>query len=239
MTTIKPLVDNLFKKMVAGLYPFRCLQCGRAGSWLCLDCYSKLPTVDYLSCPVCRRPAIDGFTHPGCQGRYTPDRLLAFFPYADPIRRGIKLFKYRRRATLAPFLASLMVEQLQEQGVSFGAGALLVPVPLYWYRQWLRGFNQSGLLAQSLGTLLGLEVVINALTKVKNTPSQTECTRKERGDNVRGSIEVNPLYRAKLFGKDLILVDDVFTTGSTLKEATRVLKKAGVRYVYLLTVARD
>lgn len=238
MTPQKPLVDNLLKTLLDFLYPISCLSCGLKGDWLCPECEETLPRLEAFACPVCLRPAIDGFTHPVCRSRYAPDRLVCFFPYQNPLKKGIWRLKYRRQKLLADFFAQLTVRNFLEFGVQLGSEAILMPIPLHWTRKWLRGYNQSELLADSLGKILGMAVWSKALVKKKNTKSQTQCTQKQREENVKGSLAVNPQFSSLVTGKDLILVDDVITTGSTLREACRVLKRAGARYVYLMAVVK-
>ncbi|MDP2874521.1 MAG: ComF family protein [bacterium] len=233
-----PLVDNLLKTLLDFLYPISCLSCGLKGDWLCPECEEKLPQLEAFACPVCLRPAIDGFTHPVCRSRNAPDRLICFFPYKNPLKKGIWRLKYGRRKLLADFFARLITKNFPEFGLQFGPEAVLIPVPLHWTKRWLRGFNQSELLAESLGKILGVGVWSKALVKKKNTKSQTQCTQKQREENVKGSLMVNPQFLPMVAGKDFILVDDVVTTGNTLREACRVLKKAGAKYVYLLAIVK-
>ncbi len=164
---------------------------------------------------------------------------MCFFRYQGAIKEGIRRLKYRRRSSLAPLLASLVCDRLSEWGINFDQESIIVPVPLHWYKQYLRGYNQAILLGQAFSEYLGLKLAEKAVIKAKNTQSQTKCTQQERSTNVHDSFVINPRYESILTGKHVIVIDDVLTTGSTLKEVTKVLKIAGVKGVSWLVIARS
>jgi len=217
------------------LFPTRCVSCGASGKLLCESCLARLKSLDKLYCVVCGKPAVGGFTHPGCATRYTPERVLSAFWYRGPAKKAIKTLKYKRVWTLAKLLSQLLVEDLEEKGVSFGVEAVIIPVPLAFWRRGKRGFNQAELLAKTLGERLNLSVKTNLLERAKETPSQTGLTRKERAKNVKGAFKV----QRELRREDLLLVDDILTTGETVRECARILKKAGAGQVWVLTFAKD
>lgn len=113
---------------------------------------------------------------------------------------------------------------------------LVVPIPLYWHKENIRGFNQASLFGEKLSLKFNLLFSDKILVRKKNVPSQTKLTQKEREENVKGIFSVSPNIHNSLF--NILLVDDVWTTGATLKEATRVLKEGGVKRVWGLTIAR-
>lgn len=227
--------DSWLNKLTEWIFPTRCVSCGASGKLLCESCLTKLKSLDKLYCVVCGEPAVGGFTHPGCATRYTPERVLSAFWYRGAAKDVVKALKYKRVWTLAKLLSQLLVEDLEEKGVSFGVEAVVTPVPLAFWRRGKRGFNQAELLAKALGERLGLSVRTDLLKRVKETPSQTGLTRKERARNVKRAFKV----RGELQGGDLLLIDDILTTGETVRECTRVLKKAGAGQVWVLTFAKD
>ena len=113
---------------------------------------------------------------------------------------------------------------------------LVVPIPLYWHKENIRGFNQASLFGEKLSLKFNLLFSDKILVRKKNVPSQTKLTQKEREENVKGIFSISPNIHNSLF--NILLVDDVWTTGATLKEATRVLKEGGVKRVWGLTIAR-
>jgi ComF family protein len=157
-------------------------------------------------------------------------------PYGGVLKELILLFKYGRASVLSQALAHYAEESLgMDEGLWEGLD-FLVPVPLHPKRRRERGFNQSQLLARDLARIKGLKVLEKRLVKVKNVPPQTSLESAGREGNVRGAYGVRRIKSIK--GKTLLLVDDVFTTGSTIRECSRVLMSAGARDVRALTLAQ-
>lgn len=236
-------MNILLKKLLTSatnfLIPKRCVVCYQEGDFFCDRCREKLIYLETPVCPVCTRAAIDGFAHPGCRREFTLDRVFVPFRYRGPLVAAIKKLKYKKVTALADFLVGLLLEVMAEQGVNVGRQALILPVPLHPLKEWERGFNQAALLAESLGKALGLKVVAEAVKRTRETVSQTRLKGKDREKNVRGAFVVDETKAAAVEGRDLILVDDVFTTGATLRECGRVLKRAGARFIYAFALAKD
>lgn len=232
----REVVDNLWREGINFFFPPRCPGCGKKGTWFCEDCLSHLTYTKNQICLVCGEPAISGFTHPGCETRYTPDRFLTPFIFRGPLRRALYGFKYRGRFALSKILGELVGEWLEYREVSFLPGAALVPIPLHWFKRLRRGFNQAELLAQVLERELNLPLDPSLLKRTRYTVSQTRLSEKERRKNIKGAF-ICP-HPEKVKGKNLVLVDDVCTTGATLREAARTLKHAGARTVWVITLAR-
>jgi ComF family protein len=148
----------------------------------------------------------------------------------------ILLYKYRGFEILGQYLGDFVGQTLgAEQDIWSGVDAL-IPVPLHPAKEKKRGFNQAQVLAKRLAKIKNIELLERRLVKVKNVPPQTTLKAEERARNVRGAFKVKK--PEKLEGKVVLLVDDVYTTGSTLGECSSVLKKAGVREVRAVTVAQ-
>jgi ComF family protein len=147
------------------------------------------------------------------------------------VTQAITRFKFSRQLAFLPVMQHWLTRPLCLELVA--AADLLAPVPLHPKRIKNRGFNQSLLLAQAFpGTVLARE----ALIRTRHTAPQVGLNPKERQDNVKGALSVTDPARVK--GKSVLLIDDLYTTGSTVKECARVLRKAGARRVEVLTVAR-
>jgi len=131
----------------------------------------------------------------------------------------------------------LMVEEVRDWGLDFGPETVVVPVPLHWWRAWKRGFNQAELLARPLAQQLGLEVHDDFLRRIRNTKPQTKLKGDERRKNVVGAFAVPKASVPEVKGRDILLVDDVCTTGATLNACANALKRAGARYVWALTTS--
>lgn len=189
--------------------------------------------VEAAICPMCERQAIDGVTHPGCQTRFSLDRLICLYRYDGSVKSAIKRLKYK------PFLSDL-AEILVEKGES-GKGEglrdfIVVPVPLHPQRERERGFNQASLLGKALATKLHLQFRDHVLKRTRYTKSQVELKGDERRKNLTDAFILDTKY--KIPDTNILLVDDVWTTGSTLRTCANVLKRGGAKAVWAMTVAR-
>ncbi len=158
-------------------------------------------------------------------------RARAAALYDGPVAAAVKRLKFGRQMAYLPLMQSWLKAPACRELAA--VAELLVPVPLHPRRLKARGFNQALLLAQAFDEA---PVARDALVRVRHTVPQVKLNPKERRDNVKGAFAVpNP---ARVKGKSILLVDDLFTTGATVKECARVLRRAGARRVEVLTVAR-
>lgn len=220
------------------LFPKRCLGCGVFDDYICSSCQKHIVLIDFPVCPVCNRQAVDGVVHPGCRGRFTPDGLFTAFRYRGVIRQAIKRLKYKPRMTDLRYLLvtlSIAVLKENEEFKKFIAKQpTVVPVPIHWLRKILRGYNQSAIIGETLAKSLGLAFKDNVLLRKHYTRPQYGLKKKKREENVKRAFEL----RCKLAkNKAVLLVDDVWTTGTTMKACTNVLKRAGVKQVWCLAIA--
>jgi len=208
------------------------VSCSVFGTYLCRACGEKILPVSYLICPVCERAAIGGFTHPGCKTRYSLDGLISLYTYEGPIRAALKRLKYK------PYLADLAEVLVRlgksELGRSF-ANFAVVPVPLHPQRQRERGFNQATLIGRAVARQLSLIVTDRVIKRTRYTKPQVNLSGKERRVNL---INAFTLGTNQLQNPRILLVDDVWTTGSTLRACANVLKRAGAKDVWAFTIAR-
>jgi ComF family protein len=177
------------------------------------------PLDEYDLCTVCR------------EGLANFDSAYSFGSYEGPLQQLIHLFKYAKIESLAGPLSRLLIQALP-LNVNFD---LVMAMPMHWRKKWERGFNQAELLAGPVARRYGLHLATN-LRRVRYTKSQAGLTEAERRDNLRGSLRV---YRPEqVAGKRILIIDDVFTTGATLRAAAAILKSAGAAHVSALTLAR-
>ena len=224
------------------LFPKRCVGCRQFGIYLCDSCIQSLKQAD-LVCPRCERPAIGGQTHPVCKRRYGLDGLWSLGVYKDPLREAIKQLKYRWVRQVAESLVDITLEYwvryqpflLDIIKKDQGRGWLIVPVPLHWRRENERGFNQSALLGKLLSQKLGLEYS-EPLKRIKYTKPQVNLKSWQRRQNIKNAFLLDS--RFLIHDVSILLIDDVWTTGSTLRECCYVLKKNGSKKVWALTLAR-
>jgi len=226
------------------IFPKRCVNCKKYGSYLCENCFIYLSFDTEGVCAVCNRPTIDNLTHPRCSTRYTIDGIFSSISYKGIAKKLVYNFKYKPFISdLSTLLTDLFYEGLIQKEEFYNIQKklrdkpVLVPVPLHPSRLRERGYNQSEILAKGLAERMNLKV-LNCLRRTKLTKPQANLSKKERKKNIMGAFEVF-MEKEKLKNLNVFLIDDIFTTGLTLNEAAKTLKKAGVRKVWGLTLARD
>ena len=168
------------------------------------------------------------------------DKRRAPFIYLGPVRKAIHAFKYRGKTSLATPLSALLLEYSRDHanGIFLKDIQLIVPVPLHPVRKWRRGYNQSTLLAQELSKSTGIACA-EVLRRTRHTVPQVELHADERTQNIKGAFDMSNSVWPEYSGmQNVLLIDDVATTGATLEECARVLKKRGVKTVSALTLAR-
>lgn len=186
-------------------------------------------------CPRCGKPQFNGRLCPGCIGwQAAIDGIRAPFQFGGVIRQAIHQLKYRNLRALVVPLTTLLRDYLITNPIP---GEVLVPVPLHPKRLRERGYNQSHLLAQELGKLIHLPVVGDCLTRQRHTPPQARTSSvDERRSNV---VSAFTCYDRRLQDKQVLLIDDVTTSGATLDACAAALKAAGVSSVWGLALATE
>lgn len=238
------------RALVDMVLPPRCAGCGvivAADGGFCPDCWTRLDFLDGPACARCDVPLPiaqgEGALCGQCMADPPPySRVRAPLAY-DALSRDIVMrLKYGRRQGMARLMARVMANVLPPpDGASSGEGdvpALLVPVPLHRWRLWSRGFNQSVEVARHLARLRALPLAVDALERTRRTPSLRGLGRTQRAKAVRGAFRINPQARALIDGRDILLVDDVFTSGATAGACARTLLKGGARSVEVVAFAR-
>lgn len=223
-------------------FPKRCVGCKKIGVYFCRNCIADIPQGD-LICPFCQKSAVGGQAHPICHRKYGLDGLWSLGLYKKPLREAVIQLKYKYVRSLSKVLIDIVVEYwarfnpfLLDEFKKNNQNWLIVPVPLHKYRQNWRGFNQTEALAKDLSERLGLKYA-PILKRIHNTKPQAKLSGYERRKNLKNVFEL--VTGCNLSPETCVLiVDDVWTTGSTLKECCFVLKKAGVQKVWGLTLAR-
>jgi len=215
---------------------------GEAG--VCAPCWAQ---VEYLTgpvCPRCGRPHpdledddLEGVLCGGCQRREPPFQAgVSMAHYRGPLKTLIRLLKFSDRPDLARPLAARAATVLRVRGAQVKGFDGIVPVPLPLPRRLRRGYNQAALVARELGKQLGIPVNEGALRRRGLGKPQTSLPSGRRPANMRGAILLR--RRADVAGRSILLVDDVWTTGATLAECSRVLRRGGARRVVAFSLAR-
>ena len=223
------------------VFPKYCINCKKVGSYICADCFAFISFDISMICLVCNKGSFDGLTHPGCRTKYAIDGAFSTINYKGIVKKLIYNFKYKPYVSdLKNSLVELFYESIIQQEIfqkAYQSGPILVPIPLHKRRLRKRGYNHAKLLAEGLSRKLGLEVT-EILQRNKDTKSQFGLNLEKRRENIKGSFAIAPNILISQY-PNIFLIDDILTSGTTLLEGARILKKNGVKRVWGLTLARD
>ncbi|MFA6171168.1 MAG: ComF family protein [Patescibacteria group bacterium] len=246
------------------IFPVECFGCGREGEWICSECFLNLPFKDSQYCLGCKAESRLGEFCADCRRRYHLDGVLIAGDYENELlAKSIKNIKYhlvkQAAEIIGNYLAAFLVNETKKLKVSLAdlkAGriwekvegaqdapglffnleeALIIPVPLHPRRERSRGFNQADIIARTAAHNLSIPYSTGALIRVKQKTPQAKLGEEERKKNIIGCYGWSG---GRLGEKDVLLVDDVATTGATLNECAKTLKANGARTVWGLVVAK-
>ncbi|MFB0611456.1 ComF family protein [Aurantiacibacter poecillastricola] len=208
-------VTTAFAPLLDLVYPPRCPLCGEAiaaQKGLCLDCWSTLEI-------------------PSASGE---DGITAATLYNDTARQLVLNFKHGRKIALAGMMARQIAGRLPDLEGEW----LAIPVPLHRIRLWQRGFNQSALLATELCKLVAARPLVDGLVRTRRTPSLGGLGREERARVLDGAIAVREVHRSRIAGANILLVDDVLTSGATTNACRSALDQAGAARLHVACFSR-
>ncbi len=222
------------------LYPKYCLNCNQEGQILCSKCFYKLKIIENQTCFFCGKNTQNGATCANCKKIYYLDGVLIAGNYKNNILSSlIKIFKYNFIKETAEILEKFAIYFLSYQRQTnyipkyIFNQSTIVPVPLHYKRLRWRGFNQSELIANKIAQYLKLPIDTNLARKKRRIP-QTKLSPRKRKNNIKQCFQ----WQGTKINKNIILIDDVITTGSTLNECAFVLKKAGAKKVWGFVLAK-
>jgi ComF family protein len=225
-------------------FPPQCLLCNtfftpEKSRYFCNKCYDDF---SFVKSPVCEKCGLPFQTQTGedhlcgqcITGKHFFDKARSISTYDGTLRKAFHGFKYNEKSLLSKPLSQILA--------AYGGNLLnqkeydaIVPVPLHSKRLRQRGYNQALILARTAGKAWGIKVDIKSLKRVKWTTPQTVLSKNERQKSIRGSFNCSP---ERVRGKNLLIIDDIYTSGSTVSECARILKKNGALKVDVLTFAR-
>ena len=235
MLTVLPQLTKVKGIVLDLLFPKWCVGCGKEGDFICEDCRRSLLRIMPPVCPKCGKPQSSGILCSSCVSwRAEIDGIRSPFRFDGVIRQAIYHLKYRNLRALTTPLAELLNDYLITNPIP---REVLVPVPLHHKRLRERGYNQSSLLAHKLGKLANLPVVDDCLSRERHSPPQARAsTVNERRSNVAQAFTCRD---HRLENKQVLLIDDVSTSGATLNACASALKASGVSSVWGLVLARE
>jgi ComF family protein len=221
---------NAFWNMI---FPKKCINCRKEGSYLCEDCFSLIEINPFQYC-LCekleKREKCDN-----CKNR-SLDKILSAAPFNKILKEAIHKLKYGYIKDMAQPLSLLVLTHLHLIEEQIDSSFIIIPVPLSAKKKRRRGFNQSEEIGKIISEATGLCLCFDGLMKIKENKPQMELNKKERTENIKNCFRAE---KEKVGGRNIILLDDVYTTGSTMEECAKVLKQSGAKKVYGLTIARE
>ncbi len=227
----------MFNKLLNIFFPESCPLCQKPSldhrtAPICSECWQGMLPHSGSGCEKCGRPFASGVstTCADCiQSEPLFENARSFGPYNGTLKKAINLFKYHGIKRLAGPLSDVM------HRVSIPSVNTVIPVPLYKRRLREREFNQSALLARHTAKHLGIQLALDCLVKTRDTTPQVGMNSRDRFKNIKKAFIIKD--SSVIRNRNALLVDDVFTTGATVRECSRVLKKAGADNVYVITLA--
>lgn len=214
------------------LFPPSCGGCGEFGSRWCVNCQNNVKIVSGMICSICGLPQDTMGVCETCRvERPHFHTLRAWAVFDDPIRKALHKLKYRRDVSMGDALAAQMIPFVQNLGWQID---IMLPIPLGRQRLKERGYNQVGMIAQPLAMALKIKYMPHGLVRCKETRTQVGLSKRERKENIHEAFKAWQGVK----GKNILVFDDVATTGSTLSSSAAALLSAGAKEVYALTVAR-
>lgn len=235
MVTLQEKIDRAKQFLKDILFPLFCIDCGQEGTILCDMCLKKIPVLGIFCCPVCKKPSETGKCCACCESFSSLDSVIAVHPYKEHSvnARLLHEFKYNGIEEARHVFKKIFGSFFDVSADLFVDIDFLVPIPLHPRRLAKRGFNQSEIFAQLVSQELGFSVG-DVLRRVHFTRPQVGLSLEERQKNVVSAFAL----KGDVYGKNIVLVDDVYTTGSTMQECAKILKNAGAKKVQGFTFAR-
>lgn len=244
---ISQLGQRTFTAFLDLVFPRACVYCENSrkggGEFLCGLCHSEIVFIDPPYCHSCGIPADISYDFPTenfecalCRkNSFFFDRARSLGPYDAALKKLIHQLKFGRQPGVMKEIAPFLADYFGRKEDSW-EGFYVVPVPLYFRRMKERTFDQSFLIAREVAKALSLPLANGLLRRVRDTDSQAKKTKVERAKNIKGAFAVDRPDRAQ--GMNILLVDDVMTTGATVNEAAKMLKRAGAGQIHVFTLAR-
>jgi competence protein ComFC len=220
-------------QMVDWIYPPSCYGCNQAGDLLCSDCSQSIQYLQNGLCSRCGYPRMNRRICAGCSNHspyYTQIRSVA--AYTGCIKEGVHQLKYQNNLGLGIHFANYIYQLIKQQNWQID---LVIPVPLSPNRRKERGYNQTTMIAFPLSLQLGCKMDDKLIKRVKETQTQIELDAHQRQINLQNAFQARSTRGT---GKNILVVDDVITTGATINDCARALKSAGAKEVYAVSIGR-
>ena len=230
---------KVLKGLIELVFPAKCPFCkeimaGQAEG-ICASCRRKVEFIQEPRCKKCGKPIFNKekeFCYDCVQNNYYFEEGRNLWIHKPPVSDAIYEFKYQNRKYYGYIFGKEMgmryLDYVERRKID-----LIVPVPLHKRRKRSRGYNQAEILGRKISEITGIPMVVDSLIRLKKTNPQKILGHRDRRANIKGAF----VTRKSFQGKNILLIDDIYTTGNTLSEAARVLKAAGASKVYFLTIS--
>ncbi len=218
---MKKIINNILELV----YPPTCGFCGKiCSNYICTKCYAKI-----------KKYEIKNRKNYKVKDMYF-DEMYNVFRYEEDIRNILIRYKFQNKAYLYKTFSKIILNNKKICG-NLKKYDIIIPVPIHKKRKHRRGYNQTELVAKEISHQLKIKMGKDVLIKNINTKAQSELSKKERNDNIKGAFKVQNLQKIK--NKKILLIDDIYTTGNTANECSKMLKLAGAKNIGILTIAKD
>jgi ComF family protein len=232
----------VIKSLLNLLFPNKCIICNSYASQnkICGECWGNCSFITKPYCALCSHPFEYDNDETSICGHCIAnnpkyDKAISVFKYDKYSKEIIHKFKYNDHLHILDYFIGLMLnmgkEVIQQSDV-------IIPVPMHKYKLLKRGYNQSALLAMKLSSKSKIKYLPHALVKAKNTTPQADLKKDDRIKNVKNSFKLNSKFQESLKGKNILLIDDVVTTGATISECCKTLRKASPKKIFVLSLAK-
>ncbi|MCI8708428.1 MAG: ComF family protein [Dorea sp.] len=229
-------------KLLKLFWPEVCPFCGKVSAQgICGECRKKTDRLKVREpkCMKCGKPVKDAeqeYCRDCLDARHEYDRGAALWVHKPPVNTSVYQFKFHNRRSFGSFYAKEMAAEYGEALAGWGID-IIIPVPLYPGKYKKRGYNQAAVLARELGKVLDIPVEERLIKRIRETAPQKNLTPRKRRQNLNGAFSVEKRRRVFLKSRSVLLTDDIYTTGSTVDEAAKTLKKAGAEKVFYLAIS--
>lgn len=223
--------------MLTLLYPDTCPMCGRVtDEGICLNCRKKLLYIEEPRCMRCGKPLDDEkkeYCYDCEHHSHFFERGYSLWVHRDAVKQSVYQFKYHNRRIYSSFFAEELLSKYEKSIVRWKI-SMIVPIPLSRKKQKKRGYNQAELIASCIGKRMNIPVCTDGLIRVRDTRPQKQLSMRERRKNMKHAFRWK---KEMLHGENILLIDDIYTTGNTIDAAAIELKRAGASKVYFLTIS--
>ena len=244
---MREVLEKVKNGILDVVFPARCVGCGEEGHYICRRCEGFISEAA-LICPLCQQSSLTGERHENCRSLYGFAGLASIWEYEGVVKNLLHNIKYNGMThAVAKTVQNAYINMAEDAmrfkpflSCLFSKDTCITYVPMFKRKEKFRGFNQAAVFAKEMGKAVG-KGVVSLLEKIIDTKSQTDLGKKERLENVKDSFAVSDAggtLSVPSTTLSVVLVDDVWTTGATMKECCKILRKAGAQEVWGFTVAR-